>query len=232
MAGLATIKNAVRSSILKVCPDFYLKNFWEKRGKIYSKEELSPSYRIMYDDLAKMCLEDHPTKVLEYGCVYGYLLKQIFDLDSRREVCELWGNDFSSTQIDNAKTFFPEGKFFQADITQKRNDFDDKYFDVVVGVGVLMYIQPDKINQAIKELFRVSKSRVYAVEYYHKYLTDQKKESYESVMSSDGRCIYDYVELFKEQGFKHVRRESIDAFEDKQINKEGSMPHSLIIADK
>lgn len=212
-----------------VVPTFIRKRHWEKRGGTYHDEQTSRAYKEMYEYLADFCLKEHPKRILEYGCGYGHLLKKISDINCGKDDIEYYGIDFSSTQIENAKKYFSDGKFYVGDITKLLKNFEDNYFDVVIGVGVLMYLQKKDISKAILELKRVCKNKVYIVEYYYKYLAQEKQDAYKSVIGLDGRDIYDYEELLLNNGFKDVQIKHLQQFSDKEINVDGEMAQTLVV---
>ncbi|MBP8016899.1 class I SAM-dependent methyltransferase, partial [Candidatus Gracilibacteria bacterium] len=199
------------------------------RGNYYINEKLSDSYQIMYDVIASKVLEYKPTRVLEYGCGYGYLLKQIY-LKNENVNCEYYGCDFSETQIENAKSYFPYGKFFIHDLTKKMKNIPDNFFDVVTGVGILLLLPSDKVNFALSELYRVMNKKILAAEYYYKYLPENKKKEYFD--ANDGRNVYDYEVLFKKVGLKNILISKFLSFYDENNQLIKEMPHTLISASK
>lgn len=230
MSIVTKLKRTVKTIIYKVSPDIFLKNFWEKRGRVYSDEQMSGSYRLMYDEIANLCLSNKPKRVLEYGCGYGYLLKRIEELDHENTIEDFYGIDFSSSQITNAREYFPRGKFYQADLTKHLSMFSDDSFDAVFGVGVLMYIQTNGIENALKELKRICRRDIYIIEFYYKHLDRDKQKQYREVMTLDGRCIYDYEELLQKSKFQNVVTKSFDSFTNRTINKTNSMAQTLVMA--
>jgi len=222
----------IRKLLFWAFSDFMIRRSWLKRGKNYINEGISDTYRLMYDMLANLCLKEKPKKILEYGCGYGYLLNEIFLKNSDNLNIEYVGIDYSPIQIEKAKKFFKGGNFFVYDLTKGIHQFKDGEFDIVVGVDVLMYIQPALINNAISNLFKICKNKLFLVEYYYKYLSDKKKEDYREAHFSDGRCIYDYAELLTKHGFKKINTVPIEFFTDKMINIQDEMAQTLVIAEK
>lgn len=218
--------------LLKIAPTTVIRLMWNKRGVGYINNEIGDAYRLMYEDLAILCLKETPLRILEYGCGYGYLSKIVFEKNQGYLKIEHYGIDYSSTQIENAKNYFKEGNFYVCDITKRIDMFEDDAFDVVIGVSVLMYIQPDLIDNAIKELLRICKNKLFVVEYYYKYLSKAKQDSYKQAFYGDGRRIYDYESLLFNNGFKNVKIMPIEYFHNKEINIEGIMPQTLIVAEK
>ena len=205
------------------------KQQWEIRGESYKDEKISDTYKKMYLDIAQRCLAEKPKLILEYGCGYGYLLKILSQVDVEDTIKKYCGIDFSSTQIANAKQYFPEGIFYCENLLNNFKLFDDEAFDVVVGVGVLMYIDKKNIDCVLSGLFRITKSKIFIVEYYYKYLSDVKKAAYDSPSNVDSRVVYDYDELLKNVGFKSVKVVHLDYFTNSDTSE---MPHTLIMAAK
>ncbi len=208
------------------------KLMWENRGSVYHLEEISMAYRNMYDYLSGLCLKEDPNSILEYGCGYGYLLKKIADRNNNSKKMYYYGIDYSSEQILHAKNYFKEAEFIVADLTKPLSSIKDNFFDVVIGVGVLMYIQPRDINKAISELYRLCKKKIMVVEYYYKYLNPAKQHAYKRAIRHDCRCIYDYSSLLEQVGFRNIQVVQMEFFYDPYINTLNEMPQTLIVADK
>ncbi len=229
---LSYLISLVRRLIFVVKPDLVVHRFWKQRGRDYKDEEISSAYRLMYEEITDLCLQEKPERVLEYGCGYGYMSKLIFERGGKDRGIEFYGVDYSPAQIENARGYFSEGRFSVCDITRPIPEFSEGLFDVVTGVGVLMYIQPDRINNVVRELYRVCGKKLFAAEYYYKYLSPEKQSAYEKAFYSDGRRIYDYERLFEGVGFRNVRTVSFPSFTDPSVNTKNEMPQFLIIAEK
>jgi len=221
-------------ALLSILGGYGVKLLWRLRGKSYHAEKMSDAYKKMYDYLATICIAEKPENVIEYGCGYGYLLKEIFKKNTGMgsPSVKYFGIDYSNEQIVNAKKYFSDATFKTADITKRVTDFIDNQFDVVIGVGVLMYIKENKISFAMDELYRICKKKIFVIEYYYKYLNDQKKEAYVRAKSEDGRCVYDYEKLLAEAGFRNIKTVHMDLFVNKTINVNDEMAQTLVIAEK
>ena len=73
------LKNRIIGLLYRIAPQYATKLYWKGRGAGYINEGLSEPYKLMYEDLADASLASNPSKVLEYGCGYGYLLKRIYE---------------------------------------------------------------------------------------------------------------------------------------------------------
>ena len=143
------------------------KQQWEIRGKSYKNEQISDTYQKMYLDIAQRCIAENPKSILEYGCGYGHLLKVISQMDKENTIKQYYGIDFSSTQIANARQYFPQAVFSCEDLVNNFKLFDDEVFDVVVGISVLMYINKKHIDQVLSGLLRITKSKIFIVFNYY-----------------------------------------------------------------
>ena len=97
-------------------------------------------------------------KILEVGCNRGHNLIAI----SYCGQYDLYGIDINPYSIlvarDNREINFTVGNI--SDILYK-----DNYFDLVMSVGVLIHINPEKLKEAITEVLRVSKKYFLMMEY-------------------------------------------------------------------
>lgn len=142
-----------------------INEFWEKRSQKYGNRiegvllksvPLSVN-RFLNDWMYKeidVILKNSNLKILDVGCGYGRLTKQIVDKYPKITV---FGIDISRNYIDIFnKSLGPKNKAFQSDI--KKLPFEDNSFDVIFIVTTLMYMG-DKFSQqqAVSEVFRVLK---------------------------------------------------------------------------
>jgi SAM-dependent methyltransferase len=101
-------------------------------------------------------------KILEVGCNRGHNLIAI----SYCGQYDLYGIDINPYSIlvarDNREINFAWGNIF--DILYK-----DNYFDLVMIVGVLIHINPEKLKEAITEVLRVSKKYFLMMEYNYDF---------------------------------------------------------------
>lgn len=95
---------------------------------------------------------DLDKKILDYGCGYGRVLKELYDHGYNN----LLGVDFSSEMIHRAKELYPYIDFNLID--GDTLNFDDESFDSIVLVAVLNCIhEEEKQVRLMKELYRVLK---------------------------------------------------------------------------
>lgn len=94
-------------------------------------------------------------RLLDIGCGPAVFTEELL-----KNGCEVWGVDISKDMIEQAKNRVKSNRgsdklhFSVGDI--ERLDFPDQYFDRVLCVGVLEYLEDDSL--ALKEIYRVLKS--------------------------------------------------------------------------
>lgn len=225
-------KTKIKELVYRAMPRCMARKYWTSYGKIYMNSGMSEPFRLMYEELSDLCIRENPLSVLEYGCGYGNMLKKIAEKNGGKNDIKFCGTDFSETQIENARKYFEKGEFLLCDMTEGLTHYKDDEFDVVVGVGVLMYIHPKFIAKAISGLRRICRRKIFIAEYFYKYLSDEKKRCFDAARFMDGRYGYDYEELLKEAGFKNVKVNQFNAFADPEKNTLNEMPHTLMVANK
>jgi len=226
------MKSHINNMLYKIIPRYMAKRYWSVYSKTFMNGTMSDSYKLMYEDLARLCLREEPARILEYGCGYGYLLNKVSEMNKNGREIEFYGVDFSVDQIETAKKYFQKGNFFCCDITKGLDRFKEEEFDVVMGVGVFMYINPKFMKYILSELRRICKRKLFLIEYYYRYLSEEKKKIYDTACFFDGRYVHDYKTLLMEEGFKNITATQIGSFADNKINRLGETPHTLLVAEK
>lgn len=93
-------------------------------------------------------------RILEVGCGDG---RDFVTWFADREDLDIHGLDLTDFEIDQSNF-----KLVIADA--ERIEYPDKYFDLVISIGVLEHIQPiEKLSKVIKEIDRVSKSYIVGI---------------------------------------------------------------------
>lgn len=136
------------------------------RNKIFP-DKLVPFFRNLLKDL-------EIKRILEVGCNRGHNLVGL----SYCGEFELFGIDINPYSIllarENKEISFALGNIF--DILYK-----DKYFDLVLTVGVLIHLEPEKLKDAITEILRVSNRYYLMMEYNYDFEEFEKKEYRDNV---------------------------------------------------
>ena len=136
------------------------------RNKIFP-DKLVPFFRNILKDL-------EVKRILEVGCNRGHNLVGL----SYCGEFELFGIDINPYSIllarENKEISFALGNIY--DILYK-----DNYFDLVLTVGVLIHLEPEKLKDAISELLRVSNRYYLMMEYNYDFEEFEKKEYRDNV---------------------------------------------------
>ncbi len=201
---------------------YYNRLQWYFRGLSYGSREISNCYLNLYDELCQLALVCKPSSVLEYGCGDAFFLRKLGALDPDVRLC---GCDFSSSQLRFAKRLIPNGDLRLQDITE--TSYRDKEFDVVVGVSVLMYLNPLQLKMALRELGRIG-GRVIIAEMSSANLCGDELESF--FLAGDGRFDHDYFFELKNAGFTDIRFHRCGCFLDASTNTSGEMGYGIFSA--
>ena len=159
---------------------------------------------------SRLIVEYKIGSVLEVGCNTGMNLAII---DKYVPEHEVWGCDINNTalrmaKIRNRNANIVYGSGFEL-------PFRDAFFDLAFTSGVLIHCSPDMSFHMMKELVRVSKKYVMAIEYpamdfeeieYRGHAGALFKGPYgENYQQAFGLTLVDHGDLGKEDGFDRVR---------------------------
>ena len=147
----------------KLFPNLFKYNtleYWSKiEGPHYfyywkAQNEDLPEYQLQCKILIDQLYKIEFKSILDYGCGYGRILKQI---ELNFPFASIEGCDVSKHQLKNANRYLGKNskcKLFLSD--GKTIHKDEKTYDVVYTVDVLLHQSHDLIDEVRKELLRVS----------------------------------------------------------------------------
>jgi ubiquinone/menaquinone biosynthesis C-methylase UbiE len=141
----------------------YGKEYWDGNRKFGygGYKYIEDRWKSVARKLIKNYNLKNSSKILDIGCGKGYLL---FEIKKILPNIEIVGFDISSYAIKNSKKEIK--KFlFTKDIRTKLN-FNNKYFDLTISLGVFHNLELFEIEKSLKELNRVSKKSYIMVESY------------------------------------------------------------------
>jgi ubiquinone/menaquinone biosynthesis C-methylase UbiE len=125
-------------------PEYPSPNYWDTRTPMFSG---MPRFFNLYLDLndkkIRVFLKKSKGKILDAGCGNGRFI-----------ACADVGVDFSKGMLKRAMSRYRDRSLIRASILHL--PFKDKAFSVAFTVDVLLHIQPDRRNNALKELDRVA----------------------------------------------------------------------------
>jgi len=124
-------------------------------------------YGIEYTKLAEVFLMGVPkdTSILEVGCNVGNILLVLKSLG----FTNLSGIELNPKAVEIARQRLPDAAISVGNALQIEKA--DNSYDLVFTSGVLIHIAPENVEQAIKEIHRVSKKFIWGLEYYAEELT-------------------------------------------------------------
>ena len=155
-------------------------------GKYVSEESLTHSHRkLLIDIISKYAPFEN---IFEIGCASGpniYLLAKEFPST------KIYGSDISKNAINFGKKWFAEKNVKNIELSTSYaensfKNFSDKSIDINFSDAALIYLNPQKIEKTLKEMFRVSRKALVLLEQH----TDQSP-------ILDNHWIHNYKNLFK-----------------------------------
>ncbi|MGG1552419.1 pseudaminic acid biosynthesis-associated methylase [Paenibacillus ferrarius] len=114
--------------------------------------------------------------ILEVGCNVGLQLQQL----QKSGYNNLFGIELQSYAVEKAKQISTQINIIQGSAFDI--PFKDNYFDLTFTSGVLIHIAPEDINQALDEIYRVSKRYIWGFEYYSEVDQQLEYRGYEQKM--------------------------------------------------
>jgi SAM-dependent methyltransferase len=130
--------------------------YWTLRGgdDYFQEQEGQRARSLRAEWLAERLARYQPTSILEVGCGYGKLLRE---LRHRLEV-PLVGVDFSLTQLEQACRFLGSSRDVNLILSRgERLPFADQSFDMVVTSAVILHNPPAVAERIRLEMIRVAR---------------------------------------------------------------------------
>lgn len=153
---------------------------------------------------------DREIKILEIGCNIGIMLVNLQEMGFKN----LYGIEIQPKAIEHALERTNGLKITEASAYEI--PFEDKEFDLVYSTHVLIHLDPEKINTALKEIYRCSKKYIFGNEYYSDNLTEIKNYKGRNNIAWKRNFSGLYTKLFpdlvllKEERYKYLFNDNID----------------------
>lgn len=153
---------------------------------------------------------DREIKILEVGCNIGMQLVNLSEMGFKN----LSGIELQPHAVEFAKQKTQGMNIIQG--TAYDIPFKDEYFDLVFTSRVLIHMNPDEIDKAIKEIVRCSKEYIYGNEYYAEELTEIKNYHGQNNIAWKRNFPQLYLDLFpdlkllKEEKYKYTFNDDLD----------------------
>jgi SAM-dependent methyltransferase len=132
------------------------RTYWTLRGgdDYFREQEGQRARSLRAEWVAERLAAYRPASILEVGCGYGKLLREL----ARRLDVPLVGVDFSPTQLQQARRFLRNE--CNVDLFLSRGEclpFADHSFDMVVTSAVILHNPPAKAERIRREVMRVTR---------------------------------------------------------------------------
>lgn len=125
-------------------------------------------------------------RILEIGCNRGNQLQVL----EEEGFTNLWGIDINKRAIEiareNKRFNIVEGSIYDI-------PFKDGFFDVVFTSGVLIHIPPERLREAMEEIYRVSRRYIWCFEYYSEKCTEIEYRGHKNRLWKN-----DFLRLFQD----------------------------------
>ncbi len=160
--------------------------YWTLRGggDYFGEQEGQPARTLRAAWIAQRIADYQPTSVLEVGCGYGKLLRELRSLLD----IPLVGIDFSPTQLAVARQYLSDLTGISLLLGRAENlPFPDQRFDVIVTSAVILHNPPRVAERIRREVTRVG--RRYAAH------NEETNQSY-------NRFGYDTALWYRQNGFQ------------------------------
>lgn len=154
---------------------------------------------------------DRDAKILEVGCNIGLQLVNLQEMGFRN----LYGIELQPHAVELAKQRTKGMNIIQA--TAYDIPFKDEYFDMVFTNRVLIHMNPDEIEKALKEIVRCSNDFIYGSEYFADEITEIKNYHGQNNIAWKRDFAKLYHELFpelkllKECKYKYTFNDDVDS---------------------
>jgi SAM-dependent methyltransferase len=132
------------------------RRYWTLRGgdDYFREQEGQPARSRRIEWIAGRLASYQPRSILEVGCGYGKLLREL----GRRLDIPLVGVDFSPTQLDHARRYLGCGRDFELLLARGEElPFPDGSFDMVVTSAVILHNPPEVAERIRREVLRVAR---------------------------------------------------------------------------
>ena len=185
---------------VKYCwnPGYSNPNYWDTRTPLFAgMPKLFRLYQDLNDKKIRVFLRKLRGKILDAGCGEGRLI-------AYADV----GVDFSKGMLKRAMSRYPDRSFIRASTFHL--PFKDRAFSFAFTVDVLLHIQPDKRNNALKELDRVA-DNTYNFLAEHRTVIPFIFEILGSIPLKSLWVIIPYVAVFLAFPFDRLKRLNFDS---------------------
>lgn len=162
------------------------KNYWANRN--------NPAQVFFAENMCRFNFS--PTSILEIGSNCG---PNLYQLAKKFPNVKIVGIDINEIAVQKGNEWFKQEGISNVKLLVSRADelkqFPDKSFDVVFTWAVLLLVGPDKIEEVMKEMFRITRTKLLLLEYFDEYVD---KDPQGLGVYCGGYWKRDYVALLKQ----------------------------------
>lgn len=174
--------------------------YWRERKIAWAEHYWNPEHphrSLIVDALKKIKFYS----VYEIGCGAGANLYRIL---KEFPTIRVGGIDINKDAIEEAKKHLPSNALLEPrDVVKDGIFMNDKSIDVLISDACLIYIDPFKINNVMKEITRITRNAVVFVELHSSFLLERIK------IRRKGYHIYNYKKLLQKHGFYDIEIKKI-----------------------
>jgi pseudaminic acid biosynthesis-associated methylase len=154
---------------------------------------------------------DREAKILEVGCNIGLQLVNLQEMGFKN----LYGIELQPHAVELAKQRTKGMSIIQA--TAYDIPFKDGYFDMVFTNRVLIHMNPQEIDKALKEIVRCSNKLIYGSEYYADEITEiknyhgQNNIAWKRDFAKLYQDLFPNLKLLKEEKYNYTFNKDVDS---------------------
>jgi len=155
-------ENTIRSIYWNLKGGYRPERFWDNWAEDFIKDSWQKNIHRQHAWLLKKVKDINPESILEIGCGFGRNIK--FLLNEGIDPKKILGLDISRKMLRNARKHIGNKDVSLIHSDVKQLPFKDSSFDLVLVHGVLMHVEPQKIEKVIREIKRVAGKHILLVE--------------------------------------------------------------------
>lgn len=154
---------------------------------------------------------DRKAKILEVGCNIGLQLVNLQEMGFEN----LYGIDLQPHAVELARQRTKGINIIQGNAYDI--PFKDNFFDMVFSNRVLIHINPDHIQEALKEIYRASGKYIYGSEYFAEELTEinvyheETNIAWKRDFAGEYKKLFPGLKLLKEKKYKYTFNDDVDS---------------------
>jgi len=205
--------------------------YWEGRSLLaedratgaHSGKLTTAGRAFFLDELAREPFQS----ILDAGCGYAREMKPVCEKFRQAHVV---GVDISFNMLRDAREYFPEatGWLVQASLTAL--PFPNKVFDAAFSTAVLQHIPVNDAKQAMREMARVTNSRILHREIYRKHIAMAGRKDLLERFDLAGHIFpNDYETAYKQMGHAIFRSEVLPPYQAQQRGPTEEMWYSFVV---